>query len=40
MIGGLDAAENPVEDFELSSDIMDAVDLPVSHHPICISLNR
>lgn len=39
--GGLDSANNPIEDFELSStDILDAKPLPVQNLPICITLNR
>ena len=40
--GGLDTAQNPIEDFELSStDIAEAVPLPTtSRLPVCVSLNR
>lgn len=39
--GGLDAANDPIEDFELSStDITEAIGLPIKNLPICISLNR
>jgi len=40
--GGLDATNNPIEDFELaSSDIAEAVPLPhTARLPVCVSLNR
>lgn len=38
--GGLDASNNPIEDFELVPDMTEAFDLPIKNLPVCISLNR